>query len=133
MFFRTTRFQLNFLKLIEFPNILHWKSDKNSNWVWSWSKIWAKLCPLLWKKVKKQTISLGFFHILLEDYLLKQEEVVAKTHEWKFMAIIGRNAKFYGCEGQIFAWFWSKMAKKLIILNNFILVSKPWVTKLIII
>ena len=40
------------------------------------------------KKVKKQAISLGFFHIL------KQEVVVVKPPEWKFMAIIARNAKF---------------------------------------
>ena len=46
------------------------------------------------KKVKKQVISLGFFHILLEDYLLKQEAVVVKPAEWKFMAIKARNAKF---------------------------------------
>ena len=46
------------------------------------------------KKVKKQAISLGFFHILLGDYILKQEAVVAKPPEWKYMAIIARNAKF---------------------------------------
>ena len=46
------------------------------------------------KKVKKQAISLGFFHILLGDYLLKQEAVVIKSPEWKYMAIIDRNAKF---------------------------------------
>ena len=46
------------------------------------------------KKVKKQTISLGFFHILLGEYLLKQKVVVVKPPEWKFMAIIARNAKF---------------------------------------
>ena len=40
------------------------------------------------KKIKKQVISLGFFHILLGDYLLKQKS------EWKYMAIIARNAKF---------------------------------------
>ena len=45
------------------------------------------------KKVKKQVISLGFFHILLEDYLLKQEAVV-KPAEGKFIAIKARNAKF---------------------------------------
>ena len=48
------------------------------------------------KKVKKQAISLGSFHILLCDFLLKQEAVVVKPPEWKFMAIIARNAKFYG-------------------------------------
>ena len=46
------------------------------------------------KKVKKQAISLYFFHILLEDYLLKQEPMVVKSPEWKFMAIIAKNVKF---------------------------------------
>ena len=46
------------------------------------------------KKVKKQAISLGFFHILLGNYLLKQEAVVVKPPEWKSMAIIARNVKF---------------------------------------
>ena len=49
-FFRTTGFQLKFLIFIEFPNILHWKSAKKSNQVWSWGKTWAKLCPMLWKE-----------------------------------------------------------------------------------
>ena len=44
------------------------------------------------KKVKEQAISLGFFHILLGNYLFKQEAVVVKPSEWKFMAIIARNA-----------------------------------------
>ena len=42
------------------------------------------------KKVKKQALSLGFFHILLGKYLLKQKAVVIKPPEWKFMAIIAR-------------------------------------------
>ena len=46
------------------------------------------------EKVKKQAISLGFFHVLLGDYFLKQEAVVVKPPEWIFMAIIARNAKF---------------------------------------
>ena len=46
------------------------------------------------KKVKKQAISLGFFHILLGECLLKQKVVVLKPPEWKFMAIVARNAKF---------------------------------------
>ena len=46
------------------------------------------------KKVKKQAISLGFFHILLGECLLKQKVVVPKPPEWKFMAIVARNAKF---------------------------------------
>ena len=35
-----------------------------------------------------------FFHILLGDYLLKQEAVVVKPPEWKFIAIIAKNTKF---------------------------------------
>ena len=46
------------------------------------------------KKVKKQVISLGFFHILLRDYLLKQEAVIVKPPEWKFITIIAKNTKF---------------------------------------
>ena len=46
-FFRTAGFQFKFFILIEFPNILNWKLAKKSNCVWSWGKIWAKLCPML--------------------------------------------------------------------------------------
>ena len=58
----------------------------------------AKLGPTnAVKKVKKQTISLGFFHVLLGEYLLKQKVVVVKSLNWKFMAIIARNARFKVC------------------------------------
>ena len=43
--------------------------------------------PNVVKKVKKQVISLGF----TRDYLLKQEAVVVKLPEWKFITIIARN------------------------------------------
>ena len=46
------------------------------------------------KYIKKQAISLGFFHILLREYILKQKVVVVKPPEWKIVAIIARNAKF---------------------------------------
>ena len=49
------------------------------------------------KKVTKQALSLGFFHILLGEYLLKQKIVVVKPPEWKFLAVIARNVKFKGC------------------------------------
>ena len=45
-------------------------------------------------KSKETGNIIRFFHILLGDYLLKQEVVVAKPPEWKLMAIIARNAKF---------------------------------------
>ena len=46
-----------------------------------------------WKPAKKNQIGCGlvvirvFFHILIGDYLLKQEAVVVKPPESKFMAI----------------------------------------------
>ena len=73
------------------------------------------------KKVKKQTISLGFFHILLGKYFLKEKVVFVKPTEWKCMAIIARNANFKG--RQDFCSIQVKNGKKLIIFNNFILVS----------
>ena len=83
------------------------------------------------KKTKKWALSLVFFHILLREYLLKQDLVVVKPPEWTFMAAIARNAKFKGCKWmQIFARFGSKMAKNLIICNNFTLVSQPYSHKI---
>ena len=75
------------------------------------------------EKSKETGNIIRFFHISLGDYLLKQKAVVVKSSEWEFMAIIAINAK--GCQGQILARFGSKMAKKLIIFNNFTLVSQP--------
>ena len=72
-------------------------SQNKSNWVWSWGKIWenvGQIMPNVVKKLMKQAISLGFFQILLVDNLLKQEAVVVKQPDWKFMAIMARNAKF---------------------------------------
>ena len=49
------------------------------------------------KKVKKQAILLSFFFFIFylgSICLLKQKLVVIKPPEWKFMAIIARNATF---------------------------------------
>ena len=49
------------------------------------------------KKVKKLALSIGFFfHILHREYLLEHKVVVVQTPEWKFKAIIARNATFEG-------------------------------------
>ena len=48
------------------------------------------------KKVKKQALLIDFFHILHEEYLLKQKVVVVKTPESKFKANIARNATSEG-------------------------------------
>ena len=80
--------------LIEFPNILHWKPAKKIKLGVVLGQNLGQIMSNVVKKVKKQAISLGFFHILLGEYLLKQKVVVVKPSEWKFMAIIARNAKF---------------------------------------
>ena len=53
----------------------------------------GKIMSNVVKKVKKQVISLGFFSYFTWDNLLKQEAVVVKPYEWKFMAIIAENSK----------------------------------------
>ena len=57
----------------------------------------GQIRPNIVKKVKKQAISLGFFHVLLGDYLLKQEAVVAKpplVEIYGNYGSIARNVKF---------------------------------------
>ena len=44
------------------------------------------------KKVRKWSLSIGFFHTLHEEYLLKGKVVVVQTPEWIFKANIARNA-----------------------------------------
>ena len=57
--------------------------------------------PNVVKKVKKQALSIGFFHFLLREYLLKQKVVVAQTLESKFKTNIARSATIE--EGKNFA------------------------------
>ena len=61
----------------------------------------------------KETGNIRFFSYFTWDYLLKQEAVFAKPPDWKFMAIIARNAKFYiKMLGPIFCPIWVKNGKK---------------------
>ena len=46
------------------------------------------------KKSKETGNTIRFFSYFTWDYLLKQEAVVVKPPEWKFIAIIARNTKF---------------------------------------
>ena len=64
-FLRTTGFQLKFLILIEFPNIVHWKPAKKIKLGVVLGQNLGQIMSNVVKKVKKQVISLGFFHILL--------------------------------------------------------------------
>ena len=89
-FFQNYWIQLKFLTLIGFPrfHIFHW------NWKPA-KKLKVGLVlgqnlgqiKLFVKKAKKQVLSLGFFHILHREYLLKQKVVIVKPPEWKLMAI----------------------------------------------
>ena len=84
----------------------------------------GQIRPNVVKKVKKQALSIRFFHILHGEYLLKQKVVVVQTLEWKFKANIARNATFKGLLGPNFCPIWVKHEKKLIIFKNFTLVSQ---------
>ena len=76
------------------------------------------------KKVKKQALSISFFHILHGKYFLKQNVVVLQRLEWKFKANIARNATSEGRLGLNFSPIWVKNGEKLIIFKNFTLVSQ---------
>ena len=78
------------------------------------------------KKVKKQAISLGFFHILLwESHLLKQKVVVAKPAECKCMAIIAREVPhFKDIRAKYLSHLGRKWQKTDILFNNFTLVGQ---------
>ena len=58
--------------------------------------IWAKLGPILLKNPKETGISMGFFHILYEVYIYKEELVVTELHEWKLKAKLARDTIFKG-------------------------------------
>ena len=92
--FRTTGFQLNFLILIEFPNILHWKAAKKINLGVVLGQNLGKIMSNVVKKSKETGNTIVFFSYFTWDYLLKQESLVVKPPEWKFIAIIARNTKF---------------------------------------
>ena len=83
---------MKFLILTEFPNILHCKPAKKSNWVWSHKLVRKNY--VYCEKSKETGNIIRFFSYFTWDYLLKQEAVVVKPPEWKFIAIIAKNTKF---------------------------------------
>ena len=60
-------FQLNFLILIKFPNICHWKSAKKIKVGAILGQNLGQIRSNVVKKVKKQRLSLGFFIFYLEN------------------------------------------------------------------
>ena len=46
------------------------------------------------EKTKKLALPMGFFCLLYEEYILKQEAVVTEIPDWKLKAKIARNTTF---------------------------------------
>ena len=95
-FFRTTGLQQ---KLIESPNIFHWKSTKkkkkeSASGCGHRSKIWAKLEVHGCEKNKESGIINGLFSNFAWWIHLKQEVVVIEIPELKLKAKIARNITF---------------------------------------
>ena len=79
------------------PYLLHWKPAKSKKKIKLGVDLGQNLGQLMSKccgKSKETGNIIYFFHILLGNYLLKQKTVIVKPPEWKYMAIIARNAKF---------------------------------------
>ena len=84
--FRATEFQLKSSISIESLNIFHWKPAKYIQMGLVLGQNLGQIRPNFMKKVKKQTLSIMFFHILHGEYLLKQKVVLVQILEWKFKA-----------------------------------------------
>ena len=57
----------------------------------------GKIMSNVVKKSKETGNIIRFFSYFTWNNLLKQEAVVVKPSEWKFMAIIAKNSKLQGC------------------------------------
>ena len=89
--------------MIEFPSILHWKpAKKNQIGCGHGAKFGLNYVQCCEKCKETGNVIMFFsyftwrlpFKARSSGCLLKQEAVVVKPSEWKFMAIIARNAKF---------------------------------------
>ena len=111
LFFRTTGLQ-KVININWIPYHISLEiSQKKVKWLWSLSKIWAKLGPMLWKKNKEAGISRVFFIISMRYiglYIQKQEVVVVEITELKLKAKLAINSIFEGNYDKIVA---SKMTK----------------------
>ena len=71
--------------------ILHWKPAKKIKLgVAKFGPDYVQCC----EKSKETGNIIRFFSYFTRDYLLKQEAVVVKPPEWKFITIIARNTEF---------------------------------------
>ena len=84
------------------------------------------------EKSKETGNIISYFSYFTWDYLLKQEAVVVKPPDWKFIAIIAKIPSFKDVQATFLPDLGQKW-QNLIMFNNFTLVSLRRVTKLMII
>ena len=82
LFFRNAGLQHKLLVLTESTNILYWKSAKKVKWAWSLGQNLGQIRSNFVKKQRHWYFN-GFFHILHEVYIYKQEVVVIEIPDWK--------------------------------------------------
>ena len=70
------------------------KKKKKKNGCGLGAKFWPNYVQCCEKSKETGTHIIRFFSYFNWDYLLKQEAVVVKPSEWKFIAIIAKNTKF---------------------------------------
>ena len=76
--------------------MFHWKPAKKIKVGVVLGLNLGKIGPSAVKKVKKQALSVSFFHILLGEYPLKQKVVVVKIFEWKFK--VNQSSHYEECD-----------------------------------
>ena len=111
------------LILFESPNILHWKPAKKNQ---IRCGLRAKFGPnnvQCFEKSKETGNIIRFFSYFTWDYLLKQEAVVVKPPEWKFMVIIAKMPHLNNVRAKFLPDLGKNWPKKMIC-NNFTLVSQ---------
>ena len=92
-FFQNYWIPIKVFNINEFPNILHWKPAKKPQIGYGLGAKFGPNYVQCFEKSKETGNIIRFFSYFTWDYLLKQEAVVVKPPEWKFIAIIARNTK----------------------------------------
>ena len=82
------KFQSKLLILIESPKIFHCKPAKKFKVGVVLGQNLGQIRYNVVKKIKKQALSIGLFHILHEEYLLKHKVLVVQTLKWKFKTFV---------------------------------------------
>ena len=121
-FFRTTGFRLKFLILIEFPNRFHWKQATSQSGCDLGAKFGQNQVQCC-EKSKEAGIIISFFHFTWR-IPFKAKSNGCKTTCVGIYDNYSQKYQILRMAGPIFCLIWVKNGKKLIIFNNFTLVSK---------